>query len=227
MDDTLTQPAAPPEGASGFLRRPTPDHLLLVMDLAATLFRGLDGAMAAIEGRLDAFGILVLSFTAALGGGVFRDLLMGAVPPAAVRNVRYPITAFAGALIAFFLWQSVHALPPMALTSFAAAGLALFCVVGAAKALDYGIPPLMAVLMGTITGVGGGVIRDLFLARVPLVLRAEVLAVAAMAGAAVMVIATLCRVSRRNAMFAGALVCFILRMLAVSQHWSLPHAVSQ
>lgn len=227
MDERMAEPVDPPERANSFLRRPASDHLLLVVDLSATLFRGLDGAMAAIEGRLDLFGILVLSFTAALGGGVFRDLLIGAVPPAAVRNVRYPITAFTGGLLAFFLWRSVHTLPPMLLTGFAAAGLALFCVVGAAKALDYGIPPLMAVLMGTITGVGGGVIRDLFLARVPVILRAEVLAVAALAGAAVMVIASLCKVSRRNAMFAGAIVCFVLRMLAVSLHWNLPHAISQ
>ena len=128
--------------------------LLWIVDLAATVFLGLEGAMAAIDGNLDVFGILVLSFATALGGGLIRDLLIGAVPPAAIQGPSYALAAFSGGAVAFLLDHLLRAVPGALLTTVDAAGLALFAVAGAAKALDREIKPFMAVLMGTITGVG-------------------------------------------------------------------------
>jgi uncharacterized membrane protein YeiH len=199
-------------------------QFLSIVDLAATVFLGIEGAMAAIDGNLDAFGIMVLSFATALGGGVIRDLLIGAVPPASIRDPRYAIAAFSGGAVAFFLHRFVRDVPSMALVDFDAAGLALFAVAGAAKALDREINPFMAVLMGAITGAGGGTIRDIFLARVPAILRVDIYAVAALAGAAVMVLGVKRGLPRAWAMAGGAIVCFLLRVTAVLRHWSLPKA---
>jgi uncharacterized membrane protein YeiH len=198
--------------------------LLWIVDLAATVFLGLEGAMAAIDGNLDVFGILVLSFATALGGGLIRDLLIGAVPPAAIQGPSYALAAFSGGAVAFLLDHLLRAVPGALLTTVDAAGLALFAVAGAAKALDREIKPFMAVLMGTITGVGGGTIRDIFLARIPAILRVDIYAVAAVAGASVMVAGVRLGLRRTWMMPAGAVVCFLLRMLAVRNHWNLPTA---
>ncbi|HWB99575.1 MAG TPA: TRIC cation channel family protein [Bryobacteraceae bacterium] len=198
------------------------DAVLSFVDLTATVFLGIEGGMAAIRGELDLFGILVLAFATALGGGIIRDLLIGAIPPASIRDPRYAIAAFSGGAMAFFLFRFVGQVPELTMTTLDAAGLGLFAVVGAAKALDHGISPLLAVLMGTITGVGGGTTRDLFLARVPAILRVDVYAVAALAGAAVLVIGVKRGASRTRMMAAGAAACLLLRMTAVSLHWNLP-----
>ena len=201
--------------------------MLLAVDLAAVTFLGVEGALAAIDNDLDLFGVMVLSFATALGGGVIRDLLIGAIPPAAVGDPRYPIAAFMGGAVAFLLNSSVRGVPASVIIGLDAAGLALFAVAGAAKALDHGIHPFMAVLMGTITGVGGGTVRDIFLARIPAILRVDVYAVAALAGAAVMVIGIRRGLSRPLMMVLGALVCFLLRVASVWQHWNLPKLTGQ
>ena len=203
------------------------DKLLVIVDLIATLFFGLEGAMAAIQGNLDFFGVMVLSFATALGGGVIRDLLIGAVPPAALVDQRYTIAAFLGGGLTFLFYAMVRGVPAPLVVVVDAAGLSLFAVAGAAKALDYDMRPFIAVLMGTITGVGGGTIRDVFLARVPAILRVDIYAVAALAGAAVMVIGFRLLGQRRGAMMiAGAATCFLLRLVAVWQHWNLPKVIA-
>jgi uncharacterized membrane protein YeiH len=199
-------------------------QLVRAVDLVATVFLGIEGGMAAIDGNLDIFGIMVLAFATALGGGVIRDILIADTPPAAIRDPRYSIAAFSGGVAAFFWNRLVQAAPADLLTGLDAAGLSMFAVAGAAKALDRGIKPWMAILMGTITGVGGGTIRDVFLARVPAILRVDVYAVAALAGAAVMVFGVYRGMPRRWMMLAGAAVCFALRMFAVSRHLNLPRA---
>jgi uncharacterized membrane protein YeiH len=199
--------------------------LLLVVDLIGTFVFAVEGATAAIEGDLDLLGLMVLSFATALAGGIIRDLLIGAVPPGAIRDWRYPATAFlAGATV--FLWHSyVSRIPSPVLVVADAAGLSLFAVAGAAKALNFGIHPFLAVLMGGITGVGGGTVRDLLLARVPTVLRSDIYAVAALAGAAVMVAGLSASLSPTLMTFSGAITCFVLRIVAVWRHWNLPKVV--
>jgi uncharacterized membrane protein YeiH len=200
--------------------------LLFAVDLAGTLVFAMEGATASIRGDLDFFGLMVLAFATALGGGIVRDLLIGAVPPGAIRDWRYGAMAFLGGAVVFFLYGTVREIPVPLIMVLDAAGLSLFAVSGAGKSLAYQIQPFVAVLMGTITGVGGGTIRDVLLAQIPTVLRAEIYAVAVLAGAAVMVIGLMLRNSPTLMATAGGVVCFVLRIVSVWQHWSLPRITS-
>ncbi|MDZ5647177.1 trimeric intracellular cation channel family protein [Nitrospirillum sp. BR 11828] len=205
------------------------DMVLAVADMAGTVLFAVEGAMAALRGGLDLFGVLVLSFATALGGGVLRDLLIGAAPPTALRDWRYPAMAFAAGGATFVGHAIVGQLPigqsPVGwMTTLDAAGLSLFAVAGTEKALNRHIPPFSAVLMGTITGVGGGTLRDLLLAQVPAILRVDVYATAALLGAAVMTAAIRLGVAPRYAALLGGGACFVLRMVSVWRHWALPTA---
>jgi len=197
---------------------------LLVADLAGTFLFGIEGAVAAIRGNLDLLGMMVLAFSTALAGGVVRDLLIGAVPPESIKNWRYAATAFTAAMLTFFFYRmvQVQAFPATFLMVLDAGGLALFAVAGTEKALDYKIHPFMAALLGTITGVGGGTIRDIFLAHVPRVLQSDIYATAALAGAVVLIVARKSGASPVAAAFAGGGCCFVLRVVAATLHWNLP-----
>lgn len=203
------------------------DKLLLIVDLLGTFVFAVEGAMAGASANLDALGLIVLAIATAMGGGIIRDLLIGSVPPNAIRNWRYAATALAGAAVVFFFHPFVRQIPLPLMVALDAAGLGLFAVSGAGKALEYGIHPFIAVLMGGLTGVGGGTVRDVLLAQVPTVLRADVYATAALAGAAVMVIGTKLGRSRSLMAGAGAALCFGLRVLSVWQHWQLPRVAVQ
>ncbi len=196
--------------------------LLFTVDLAGTLLFGVEGATAAIGNHLDLLGLMVLAFSTALAGGIFRDLLIGAVPPNALRDWRYSAMAFTGAAVVFFLHHFVQAIPNTTLVVLDAAGLSLFAVAGTEKALLNKIHPFIAILLGTITGVGGGTVRDILLARIPLVLRADVYATAAMAGSAAMILGRKFKLSPTLAAFLGGTVCFVLRLVSVWRHWNLP-----
>jgi uncharacterized membrane protein YeiH len=202
-----------------------PDRLLFTVDLAGTFLFSIEGAMAAIAGNLDLFGVLVLAFATALAGGITRDLLIGATPPQALRDWRYAAVAFSGGAIVFFLHPSISVVPSQIIVVLDAAALALFAVAGTEKALLYNMPPFIATLLGTITGVGGGTIRDIFLAQVPVVLRADVYATAAFLGSVVMVFALKFRLPSTAAAALGGLSCFVLRVVSVSQHWNLPKSL--
>ena len=145
------------------------EQVVLAADLAGTAVFAVEGANAAIGAGLDLFGVMVLSLVVALGGGVIRDLLIGARPPSAVSDWRYPALAFASGLFAFVFHERVAAFSPSLLTTLDAAGLALFAVAGAVKALEFRVHPFIATLMGAVTGCGGGVVRDVLLARIPVV----------------------------------------------------------
>jgi uncharacterized membrane protein YeiH len=200
----------------------TPYPWLRRADLAGTFVFAVEGAMAGIEASLDLFGVLVLSFVTALGGGIVRDLLIGAAPPAAIRDWRYPTTAFSGGALVFLLYQVVRQVPHPVLIALDAAGLALFAVAGTAKALDFHLNALSVALMGTITGAGGGVVRDVFLAQVPAVLQVEIYATAALAGSLLMILGVRMGRSRKWMMVLGALLTFLIRVIAVWQRWNLP-----
>jgi len=200
--------------------------LLTVLDLAGTLLFGVEGAMAAIGGNLDLLGLMVLGFATALAGGIIRDLLIGAVPPDSLRDWRYSATAVSGAVLAFFLHRFVQAVPNDIILVLDAAGLAMFTAAGTEKALAYEMHPFVAVLLGTLTGIGGGTVRDILLARIPIVLRADVYATAAIAGSAVMIVARRLGVHPVLAAFLGGAACFLLRMISVWLHWNLPRVAS-
>lgn len=202
------------------------ERLVLAVDLAGTVLFALEGALAAIRGQLDFFGVMVLSFATALAGGVIRDLLIGDVPPASLRDWRYAATAFVAGAGVFFFYHFVLQIPNVVIMVLDAAGLGLFAVAGTEKALDFRLHPLIAVLLGTITGVGGGTVRDIFLAQVPIILRADVYATAALAGSTLMILARKVGVPPAWAAFLGGTACFVLRVVSVWRHWNLPHAAT-
>jgi uncharacterized membrane protein YeiH len=211
------------EGDTGLKRQLA--RLLLSIDLSGTFVFAVEGAMAAITGGLDLLGVMVLAFSTALGGGIIRDLLIGAAPPASIRDWHYPTIAFAGATAAFLFHGAVAAVPADVIVVFDAAGLSLCAIAGAMKASAYGLHPIIAVMMGMITGCGGGTIRDVLLARVPGVLRTDVYATAAAAGAAVLILGLKLRLNPTATAILGGLVCFGLRLLAHWEHWNLPRAL--
>lgn len=197
--------------------------LVLVLDLGGTFAFALSGAMAGIRRRLDLFGVLVLAFAAATFGGITRDVLIGAVPPAALVDWRYLAVAVAAGLLTF-LWPALIERLGKPVRMLDAMGLALFAVAGTQKALAFGLSPVMAALLGMLTGIGGGVARDVLLSEIPAVLRADLYAVAALAGAAVVVAGHLLDLPIVLTALVGGLVCFGLRMLAIRRGWSLPVA---
>lgn len=189
--------------------------LLLVLDLCGTLVFALGGAFTALRAvRLDIVGVIALAMVTALGGGIVRDLLIGAVPPATFSDWRYLAVATAGGLLAFVLnrWTDPLTLP---ITVLDAAGLGLFAVTGASKALDHGLGPGQAILLGAITGVGGGTIRDVLVQRVPEVLHSGLYAVPAIIAAGITVLTITLGLYGVVAAVGAVLACFVIRMLGV------------
>lgn len=196
---------------------------LLTLDLAGTFVFAISGATVGVRQRLDLFGVLVLSIAAATAGGITRDILIGAVPPAALLDWRYLAAACLAGLITFYRYSLVeHFRHPVQL--FDAAGLALFAVAGAWKALSFGLAPVTAILLGMLSGIGGGLARDMLVAQIPVVLRAELYAVAALAGAAVVVIGDWLALPQVPVLIFGALLAFGLRFLAIRFNLRLPVA---
>lgn len=197
--------------------------LLLVLDLTGTFVFALSGATAGVKNRLDLFGVLVLSFAAGNAGGIARDLLIGAAPPAAIRDWHYLAVSLLAGLVTFWRPLIIDRLRNPVLL-FDAAGLGLFAVAGTQKALVFGLNPVMAAALGMLTGIGGGMTRDMLLTEVPAVLRADIYALAALAGAAVVVIGSAMRLPATVVTIAGAVLCFGLRFMAMRWGWHLPIA---
>src|SRR5439155_4405837 len=185
----------------------------MAFDLGGTFVFALSGATAGVKHRLDLFGVLVMSFAAGNAGGIARDLVIGAVPPAAISDWRYLAVSLLAGVITFWEPVAIDRLRSPVLI-FDAAGLALFAVAGTQKALAFGLHPVMAALLGMLTGIGGGMTRDVLLAEIPTVLRADLYAVAALAGAAVVVIGAALRRPSAAVTIAGAVLCFGLRFMA-------------
>jgi uncharacterized membrane protein YeiH len=197
--------------------------LLLMLDLLGTFVFALSGATVGVRRRLDLFGVLVLSFVAGNFGGITRDLMIGAIPPAAIGDWRYLAVSVLAGAVSFYCFPGIDRLSNSVLV-FDAAGLALFAVSGTQKALELGLNPVMAALLGMLTGIGGGVARDVLVAEIPTVLRADLYALAALAGAVVVVFGSLVHVSSTAATIAGAALCFGLRVMAIQRGWHLPIA---
>ncbi len=197
--------------------------LLIALDLIGTFVFAISGATVGVRHRLDLFGVLVLSFAAAVSGGIFRDLLIGATPPAALVGWNYlGISCLAG-IITFFRYEHIEKLRnPVQI--FDALGLALFAATGATKALAFGLGPVSATLLGMLSGIGGGMVRDILVARPPVVLRSDLYAVAALAGASVIVIGNSFALPKLPVLLVSAVLCFGLRFGAIRYGWRLPVA---
>lgn len=197
--------------------------LLIVLDLGGTCVFAISGAAAAVKHRLDIFGVMVLAFAAGNAGGITRDLLIGAVPPAAIANWSYLGVSILAGLVVYF-WYPLIARLNNPVLWFDAVGLAFFAVAGAEKALVYHLNPTMAALLGMLTGIGGGMLRDVLVNEIPTVLRADLYALAALAGAVVVVAGHLLGLSAVAMAVVGGLLCFVLRFMAIRYRWHLPAA---
>ncbi|MGC5410031.1 trimeric intracellular cation channel family protein [Streptomyces sp. DT225] len=195
------------------------------LDIVGIFVFAISGALLAVRKNFDVFGIAVLAEVTALGGGLFRDLIIGAVPPAAFTDLGYFTTPLLAAGLVFFLHPHVERIQA-GVNVFDAAGLGLFCVTGTVKAYDYGLGLTSSAALGLATAVGGGVLRDVLANEVPSLLRwdRDLYAVPAMVGATM--IALCLRFDALNALTSGAAVitAFVLRLLALRFHWRAPRA---
>jgi uncharacterized membrane protein YeiH len=189
--------------------------LFLVLDLTGVFAFALNGALTAIRiARLDVVGVVTLGMVTALGGGILRDVLLGSLPPATFSDWRYLVVAAAGSLVAFAFGHSLDRIAGTILV-LDAAGLSLFAVAGASKALDLGVGPGQAVILGAITGVGGGTLRDVLVRQVPEVLHSGLYAIPAIVGAGITVAAIRGDVYGPAAAVLAVAACFLVRMLGL------------
>ncbi|MCX7034940.1 MAG: trimeric intracellular cation channel family protein [Arenimonas sp.] len=199
------------------------DLILIILDLVGTFVFALSGALVGVRHRLDLFGVLVLSFVAANGGGVMRDTMIGATPPAALQDWRYVAISIAAGLLTFWRAGAIERWRNP-VQSLDAVGLGVFAVAGALKAQAFGLGPVGAMLLGMLTGIGGGMLRDVLVAQVPTVLKAELYAIAALAGAGVVVMGTALSLPVAWVVVAGVVACTGLRLFAIRRGWALPLA---
>jgi len=195
---------------------------LLALDLAGTLAFAVNGALTALRvARLDIVGVVTLGMITALGGGIIRDVLLGSLPPATFSDWRYLAVAAGGGLVAFAFGRQLERLTAL-ITVMDAAGLSLFAVTGAVKALELGLGPAQAVILGAITGVGGGTLRDVLVRQVPTVLRSGLYAIPALVGATFLVVLTALGVHELVTAVGAAAVCFAVRMVGVRYNLDAP-----
>jgi uncharacterized membrane protein YeiH len=194
---------------------------LVVLDLTGIFFFAVAGALVAVRKNLDLFAVLVLGGITGLGGGFIRDVLIGATPPAALTDWRYLLVPVFAGLLTFAFHPAVGRLERV-VTLFDAFGLAVFCVTGALKAVEFGLGPVPAALMGMVTGVGGGVIRDVLVGSVPVIFEGVLYATPALAGAAVAVLLDRADLPFLVVAAAGFSTCLTWRLLALVRGWRAP-----
>ena len=194
--------------------------LILVLNLAGTFVFGLSGGLAAVRAQLDLFGVVVLAAVVGLAGGITRDVLIG-TPPATFRDWRYLAAAAAAGVVCFFAGRMLER-AERSVMIFDALGLGLFAVTGATKALQFGLGPAQAILLGAITGVGGGMLRDVLLRQVPTVLREGLYAVPALLGATVLVAAQQAGSTSPVFPVLGTLVCVVVRLFGLRYDVNVP-----
>lgn len=193
---------------------------VLILEVIGTIAFAISGALAAVRKKLDIFGVVMLGFTTALGGGIIRDVLLGVIPPMAFRNPFYALLAVAVAATMFFPVVRKYAMKAEKyLLIMDTIGLAVFTVIGVRAGMVYD-SIFLSVFVGMLTGVGGGVLRDLFVKEKPYIFVKHFYACASISGA---LVAALCwSLGEIPAMAIGAVVVFVLRILAARFHWSLP-----
>jgi len=191
-------------------------------DLCGTAVFALSGALAAGKHRMDPFGVIVLASVTAIGGGSIRDALIGATPVFWIRDPNYIIVILATVVACLVLVRKPHKLPARTLPIADALGLALFTVIGAEKALLMGLSGMVAVVMGLITGVGGGIIRDLLCRQIPMVLRTEVYATASIVGGICYTLSIFVGMESMTSLLIAMFSTLIIRLSAIRWHLSLP-----
>ncbi|GAA0913990.1 trimeric intracellular cation channel family protein [Streptomyces thermoalcalitolerans] len=199
--------------------------VLHALELIGIFVFAISGALLAVRKNLDVFGLAVLAEVTGLGGGLFRDLVIGAVPPAAFTDLGYFLTPLLATALVFFLHPQVERIQA-AVNVFDAAGLGLFCVAGTIKAYDYGLSLTASATLGLATAVGGGVLRDVLANEVPSLLRwdRDLYAVPATVGATIVALCIRYDVLTPFTSGFAATTAFVLRLLAMRYHWRAPRA---
>lgn len=194
--------------------------VILALDLVGTFVFGLSGGIVGVRKRLDVFGVVVLAGAVGLAGGIVRDLLIGR-PPETFRDWRYLAAAAAAGIVTFLAPHSIER-SRRGIDVLDAAGLSLFCVAGASTALDFHVHAVQAIVLGAITGIGGGMLRDILVNEIPQVLRGGLYAVPALLGATVVVVAS--EAGSRSLVFPllGMLACFTVRLIGLRHDVNLP-----
>ncbi len=195
--------------------------MLAALDLLGVAVFAVSGALAAVHARLDVFGVVVLAAVTALGGGIVRDVLLGVTPPSTLRQWPYLLVPGVVALVVF-RWHPAVARLRRGVQLADALGLAIFVTTGTTAALATGAPAVTAGLVGVITGVGGGVLRDVLLNEIPTVLRRDVYAIAGVGGAVVVVAGDALHLDRAPVALAAALLVAVIRVLALWRRWNVP-----
>ena len=210
------------------------DLLFRATELIGTIAFAVSGAMLAVKKRLDIFGILFLGVVTALGGGTVRDLLLGHTPPRMFYNVEYILVALLSALAVFLTVKLTHGhglwsgrAADNLLTFSDALGLGIFAVIGtqAGIADGFGNNAVLCIFLGMVTGVGGGVLRDMMCADIPFVLRKHIYAVAALFGAGIYYCLNRLGANSATASLLGMSATVLIRILAWHYRWNLPRAL--
>lgn len=212
---TIGQALAPPVPGAFLM------HTIAVLDGVGTLAFALSGGLLGVRKGFDLFGVLFLSFVVAVVGGMMRDVLIGATPPVAITDVRYFVIAVSAGLITFY-WAPQVTLRRRGILLLDAIGLGLFAVVGTQKAIAYGIHPAMAPLLGMLSGIGGGMTRDVLAGDTPSVLRGDLYAIAALSGGAVVAAGHAVAAPQTLVTLMGGTLCIFLRLMAIFRGWRAP-----
>ncbi len=199
---------------------------LLILNLLGTFIFGLSGGFLAVRKHLDLFGVLVLAAAAALGGGIMRDVLLGRTPPQTLTDWRYLAVAGVAGLAVFLQYSRIESWTSF-IKTFDAAGLGLFTVTGTTAALSAGLGEVPSALLGMLTGVGGGALRDIMAQEVPMVLRGEIYALASLFGAIIVIAAHRASLPVVPSDLLAAAATFALRMVSLWRGWNLPVARSK
>ena len=194
---------------------------LVMLDLVGIFVFAVTGALVAVRKNLDIFAALVLAGVTGLGGGFIRDVLIDATPPAALTDWRYLLVPVAAGLLTFAFHPAIGRLERL-VTVFDAVGLALFCVTGALKAVEYGLGPVPAALMGMVTAIGGGMMRDVLAGHVPVVFEGNLYATPDLSGAVVAVLLDRTDLPVLVVAAAGFSTCLVWRLMALVRGWSAP-----
>lgn len=196
--------------------------MLSVFDLIGTFVFASSGAFVARKTHLDLFGAFVLALAAGTAGGIIRDVLLGFTPPLALTEWRYPLAAAAATAAVALRGEFLETRLKHPISMLDALGLGVFATTGTWRALDASLPVVTALFVGVVTAVGGGVVRDMLVARVPVVLQREVYAVAAAAGSGLVIAADIIEIDRAIAAVAAITLTALLRLVAAYKRWNVP-----
>ena len=196
------------------------DNFPAIIELLGTVAFTVSGAFSAMQKRMDIFGVFVLGFVTAIGGGTLRDILIGNVPVAWMRDMKTPLIILGTTVITILFKKYVKNLK-ITLFLFDALGLGLFTIIGIQKGLNAHLNPGACIALGTITGCFGGIVRDILINEIPVLFRKEIYATACIAGGSCYILLLMCTDKIIAETIAIIVVCTI-RIIAMRRNWKLP-----